>query len=158
MLSSPVISPRGRRGGGKSDTLVAVLFTLLGAAVIAIAVLASVLQKRNETIEALKEKVAGMGATHRLAYFANHGGNLPLATAVKKSPSGYVLILTNESSEGFSLGLRLTNAAGQTKATEITLEGRQTGEFSHFDEWKLTVGDSIEISHEGFNSVVMRVH
>jgi|HubBroStandDraft_6_1064221.scaffolds.fasta_scaffold1648842_1 hypothetical protein len=158
MLPSPVIS-RGRRSQGRPDTLIAVLLTLLGAAVIAVAILASVIQKKNETIDALREKVVGMSASHPLAYFASHGGNLPLATAVRRSPvsSGYILLLTNESTESLPLVVGLRNASGAVKTAHVVIDAEQTGEFSHFDDWRLASGDTAEISHEGFNSVTMRL-
>lgn len=158
MLSSPVISQR-RGSRKKSDTLVAVLFTLLGVAVIVIAMLASAVQKRNDTIVSLKEKIAGMAAGHPLTYYQNRGGNLPLAAAIRRSASGagFVLVLTNESTEALPLSLDIVNAAGQKKTAQMSLDPRQTTEFSHFDDWKLAAGDSLELSHEGFNSVMMRV-
>ena len=144
----------------KSDTLVAALFTLLGAAVIAIAILASLVQKRNETIADLREKIVGMNASHPLSYFASHGGNLPVATAVKKSAltSGYFLAITNKSSESLSLVIDLQNTkSGQRKTVTVAIEGMQTAEFGHFDDWHLADGDVVEMSHEGFNSITMRL-
>jgi hypothetical protein len=159
MPSSPVISRR-RGSREKSDTLVAALFTLLGVAVITIAVLASTVQKRDDTISSLKEKIAGMAAGHPLSYYQNRGGNLPMSTAVRRSASGtgFVLVLTNESTEELPLNLGLMKSSGQKKTAQVTLDPRQTTEFSHFNDWKLADGDSLELSHEGFNSVMMRVH
>ena len=160
MLSSPVIS-QGRRGlRKKSDTFLAALFTLLGAAVITIGILASIIQKRNETIAGLREKIVGMNASHPLSYFADRGGSLPVSTAVKKSQltAGYMLAITNKSSETLSLVVGLQNTiSGDKKTVSIEIDGQQTAEFGHFDDWHLSAGDVVEISHEGFNSISMRL-
>lgn len=158
MHSSPIISQR--RGPRKaSDTLLAVLFSLLGAALIVIWVLASKVQERNATISSLKEKIAGMAAGHPLTYYKNRGGNLPMSTAVRRSSSGtgFVLVLTNESTEALPLTLNLVSASGQKKTAQVSLDPRQTTEFGHFDDWKLAEGDNVELSHDGFTSVLMRV-
>jgi hypothetical protein len=160
MLSSPVIS-QGRRGfRKKSDTLVAALFTLLGAAVIAIAILASIIQKRNATIDALREKITGMTASHPLSYFADRGGSLPVATTAKKSPlsSGYMLTIANKCSEMLPLVVDLQNTnSGAKKTVTVEIDGLQTAEFGSFDNWHLAEGDVIEISHEGFSPITMRL-
>lgn len=139
--------------------LIAVLITAIGAAVIAIALLGATIQKRDETIKGLREQIEGMSATHPLQYYADHGGNLPIVTASRKalSATGYVLSIRNNCTENLSLVLELDNRdANRHKALSIVLDPDQTVEFSHFDEWRLSAGDVIEISHEGFNSVLMR--
>jgi hypothetical protein len=139
--------------------LVAVLFTLLGAAVFAIAILAATIQKRNETIKELRDKLQGSTASHSLRYYSSHGGNLPIiATSRKSMGTGFILTIRNESTESLTLGLSLENpAANRRKAVTITLEAQHTAEFGHFDDWKLSDGDVVEISREGFNSITMRL-
>ena len=159
MQTSPVISKGRPRLHKKSDTLLAVLITMLGAAVIVIAILAATIQKQNEAIRGLQEKIAGMSAGHPLLYYADHGGNLPIVAASRKSgmTSGYVLTLGNECTESLPLVIGLANPGSDRKKTlNIVLDPRQTAEFMHFEDWRLSEGDSVEISHEGFNSVTMR--
>ncbi|HMD61751.1 MAG TPA: hypothetical protein VKG78_09975 [Opitutaceae bacterium] len=139
--------------------LLAVLTTLLGAAVIAIAILASVIQNRDETIRGLREKGEGATATHPLYYFAARGGILPIVASSRKSlmGPGYVLTIRNECTESIPLVLALSNPqGGRHKSVNIVVEAMQTAEFGHFDNWKLSGGDAVEISHEGFSSVTMR--
>lgn len=135
------------------------LLTGLGAAVIVIAVLASTIQKRNETILGLRDQIEGMSAVHPLRYYANRGGNLPIIATSRKAlmTSSYVLAIGNQCGESLPLVLTLEDvAADRRKTVNIEVDARQTAEFSHFDDWKLSEGDSVEISHEGFNSVRMR--
>ena len=72
--------------------------------------------------------------------------------------SGFILTLKNESSEDVILAVALANpGANRRKTVSVTVEAQHTAEFGHFDEWKLTDGDTVVISLEGFNSVTMRL-
>lgn len=161
MAFSPVIARGQPRGHKRTDLLVAVLVTLLGAAVLAIAMLAATIQKRDETIKELRAKSQGSagGGSRPLIFYASHGGNLPIVTASRRSLSGtgFVLTIRSECTEELPLVLALENQAGNRRKTaNIVAEPLQTTEFSHFDDWKLSAGDVVQISHEGFNSVSMR--
>jgi|CZKI01.1.fsa_nt_gi hypothetical protein len=139
--------------------LVAMLFTFLGAAVFVIAILAAMIQRQNETIRGLREKMGASTASHSLHYYSSHGGSLPvIATSRKSMGSGFILTLKNESSEDVILAVALANpGANRRKTVSVTVEAQHTAEFGHFDEWKLTDGDTVVISLEGFNSVTMRL-
>jgi hypothetical protein len=139
--------------------LVAVLFTFLGAAVFVIAILVATIQKRNETIRGLREKIDGSAASHSLHYYSSHGGNLPIvATSRKSMGSGFILTIRNESTEDITLVVALENSgASRKKIVNITLDAQHTAEFGHFDDWKLSDGDVVAISREGFNPVTMRL-
>lgn len=139
--------------------LIAVLITAIGAGVIGLALLEATIQKRDETIKGLREQIEGMTATHSIRYYADHGGNLPIVAASRKalSASGYVLSIRNQCTENLSLVIELDNRdTNRHKAMSIVLDPDQTVEFSHFDAWRLSAGDVVEISHGGFNSVMMR--
>jgi hypothetical protein len=155
----PVISKGRPRVHKRTDLLLAVLLTALGASVIIIAVLAATIQKRNESIAGLREKIEGMSAVHPLRYYASHGGNLPIIATSRKAlmTSSYVLAIGNQCGESLPLVLTLEDGADDRhKTVTIDVDPRQTAEFSHFDDWKLSEGDIVEISHDGFNSVRMR--
>ena len=159
-MSLPPIKAKGQPGvHRRTDLLVAVLFTFLGAAVFVIAILIATIQKRNETIRGLREKIEGSTASHSLHYYASHGGNLPIiATSRKSMGSGYILTIKNESDEDVTLVIGLEHpGATRRKTVDITLSAQHTAEYGHFDDWKLSDGDVVEISREGFNSVTMRL-
>ncbi|MGA2016807.1 MAG: hypothetical protein ABSH26_07600 [Opitutaceae bacterium] len=159
-MAIPPITPKGQpRAHKRTDLLLAVLLTLLGAAVFAIAILAATIEKRNETIRQLREKTDGSVGAHSLFYFSTHGGNLPIIATSRRSlsGSGFVLTLRNESTEELTLAIALDNPASRRqKLVNVTLGPEQTAEFGHFDEWKLAAGDVVAVSHEGFNPVTMR--
>jgi hypothetical protein len=139
--------------------LLAVLLTAIGAGVITIAILASIVQKQGETIKGLRAQIDGIIATHPLRYYASHGGNIPIVTSSRRSQmgSGYVLTIGNQCTDSLPLVVALENPeANRRKTVNIALEPGGNSEFSHFDDWKLSKGDIVEISHEGFNSVTMR--
>jgi hypothetical protein len=140
--------------------LLAVMITALGGGLIAIAILAAMIQKQNETIRGLREQIDGMSASHPLRYYANHGGNLPVVATSRKAQmvaGGYVLSIGNLCTEDLSLVVYLENTeSGRHKSVNIEIEARHTAEFSHFEDWRLSAGDIVEISHEGLNSVTMR--
>jgi len=139
--------------------LFAVLLTILGAAVIAIAILAAMVEKRNETIRGLQEKVVRDSASHPLSYYSSRGEILPvIATSRKSLGSGYILSIRNECSEELHLALAMDNAESRRRKTvDIVLDAQHTAEFGHFDDWKLSAGDTVEISHLGFTPVTMRL-
>jgi hypothetical protein len=125
MVTSPVIS-KGRPRGKRSDILQAVLLTGLGAAVIAIAVLASSIQKQNETTRGLRQQIDGLTENHPLRYYANHGGNLPIVAASRRSAvaTGYVLTIGNECTESLPLVINLENpASGRRKSSGTSRTG-----------------------------------
>jgi len=140
--------------------LFAVLVTALGASVIAIAILAASLQKQGETVKALREQIDGMSASHPLIYYANHGGNLPVVATSRRSQvvaGGFVLSIGNLCTEDLPLVVDLENPdSGHRKSVHIAIDARHTAEFSHFEDWRLSAGDIVELSHDGFNSVTMR--
>jgi|GEM_PF-5591415 len=156
---SPIV-PKGQpRAHKRTDLLLAVLLTLLGAALFTIAILAATIEKRNETIRALRGKADSAAEAHSLNYFSTHGGNLPVVATSRRSLSGssFVLTIRNQSTEELPLALSLDNpATKRQKFVNVVLGPQQTAEFGHFDEWKLSAGDVVGISHEGFNSVTMR--
>ncbi len=159
MLTSPVISKGRSRAHKRTDPLIAGLITALGAAVIAIALLAATIQKRDETITGLREKVTGMSGSHPIQFYADHGGNLPIVATSRRAltESGFTLTIRNESTEDLSLILALDNReSNRHKAVSIVLDPEHTAEFNHFEDWRLSAGDAVEISHEGFNSMTMR--
>jgi hypothetical protein len=139
--------------------LLAVLLTLLGAAVLVIAILAATIERRNETIRSLTAQAEGRVEAHSLYYYSVHGGNLPIIATSRRSlsGSGFVLTLRNESTEELPLALALENPASKRqKFANVVLAPEQTAEFGHFDDWKLSAGDVVGISHEGFSTVTMR--
>ena len=159
-VSLPPIKPKGQALRPKrTDLLFAVLLTILGAAVLAIAVLAAMVEKRNATIRGLQEKISSSSASHPLSYYSTHGGNLPVvATSRKSLGSGYILSLRNESTDNLHLVLTLDNPeSSRHRTVNVVLDSQQTAEFGHFEDWKLSAGDTVEISNQGFNPVTMRL-
>jgi hypothetical protein len=157
---SPIV-PKGQPGAHKrTDLLLAVLLTLLGGAVFAIAILMATIERRNETIRSLRERTESSAEAHSLYYFSTHGGNLPIIATSRRSlsGSGYVLTIRNQSTEELPIAVALENpAARRQKFANVVLGPQQVAEFAHFDEWKLSAGDVVVISHEGFNPVTMRL-
>lgn len=160
MAIPPTVAKAQPRAHKRTDLLLAVLVTLLGAAVFVIAIMAATIQKRDETIRSLQGKISGNTAAPRpLFYYATHGNNLPIITTSRRSLSGtgYLLTIRNECTEELPVALSLENPSGaRRKTVNIVLDPLHTAEFAHFDEWKLSTGDIVVITHEGFNSVTMR--
>ena len=159
MAISPIIAKGQPRAHKRTDLLVAVLLTFLGGAVLVIAFLASVIEKRDQTIKALTARTQGEAAAHSLDFYESHGGNLPVVATSRRalSGSGFVLSIRNLCTEELPLVVSLeTPGTGRRKTSSVSIEPEHTAEFGHFDEWKLSAGDVVELSHEGFSPVTMR--
>lgn len=102
-------------------------------------------------------------ATHRqhpVDWYATHSRPLPIRATYRKAllGPGYVLVLQNTSSESLSLVVKLESPTFQRQKTfDVVVDRMRVAELGHLEGWRLASGDLIEISHEGFEPIHLRL-